>query len=226
MDRQFIQCLLSTLLCLCNSSGATKLDCWFIWRCLLNLAFMRCTKSSDACSDASLCTVRFRFFPFVSQFGPLKYWHVVFLHPWNLKMSTRTFLIIWLVFLIMLSWITKIILKQMTCEAMFAATSRKKFPWRGTCGGRFAMGLGSSTRHCWEPNPRLSASHVVTVFPRHQLDGRVQWFAESRSCLRHTFDEIFLSWGLCQELLLANPLPRVNRALPTVSVTQHTQWFP
>jgi hypothetical protein len=45
---------------------------------------------------------------------------MVFLHPWDLGMSTKTCSIIWLVSFIMLSLITKIKLEQMAYEAMFA----------------------------------------------------------------------------------------------------------
>jgi hypothetical protein len=46
------------------------------------------------------------------------FWHVIFLHLWDLEMLTKTCLTIWLVPLVMLSWITKIKLEQMAYEAM------------------------------------------------------------------------------------------------------------
>jgi hypothetical protein len=66
--------------------------------------FRWCLFFSFLCSDLTL-----------EKYIIFSFWHVVFLHPWDLEMSTKTCSSIWLVSLIMLSWITKIILELMAC---------------------------------------------------------------------------------------------------------------
>jgi hypothetical protein len=91
--------LLSSLLLLCNSSDATKK--WTVGSSDGALVFTQCTNSSDDCTDTCyLGTVGSSddvfSFSFLSRFLTLEnytifsVWLVVFWHPWDLEMSTKT----------------------------------------------------------------------------------------------------------------------------------------
>jgi hypothetical protein len=87
--------LLSSLLFLCNSSDATRK--WTVGSSDSTQGFTLYTKSSDDCTDACIWgTVGSSdgvfSFPFLARFWPLffSFLHVVFLHPWDLEMSTKT----------------------------------------------------------------------------------------------------------------------------------------
>jgi hypothetical protein len=103
------------------------MDRRFIRRCL---GFNQCTNSSDVCSDACyLGTVGSSdgvfSFPFLLGFDPwfshFCMWFSCVLRTWKcLQRHAKT---IWLVPMIMFSWITKIKLELMAYEAMFATIS-------------------------------------------------------------------------------------------------------
>jgi hypothetical protein len=76
------------------------MDCRFIQWCLLNLAFTQCTNSSNACIGASSYkpsvhpTILFSSLFFLGLDPQIhtifSFWHMVFLHPWDLEMRTKT----------------------------------------------------------------------------------------------------------------------------------------
>jgi hypothetical protein len=87
--------LLSSLLFLCNSSDATRK--WTVGSSDGTYGFTLYTNSSDDCTDACIWGIvgssdGVFSFPFLARFWPLfcSFLHVVFLHPWDLEMSTKT----------------------------------------------------------------------------------------------------------------------------------------
>jgi hypothetical protein len=74
---------------LCNSSDATRN--WTVGSSDGALAFTQCTNSSNHCTDACYLSTVGSFdcvlsFLFLLRFWPLKFLHVIFLHPWDLEM--------------------------------------------------------------------------------------------------------------------------------------------
>jgi hypothetical protein len=87
--------LLSSLLFLCNSSDANRK--WTVDSSDGTLGLTLCTNSSDVCTDACIwgavsSSNSVFSFPFLARFWPLffSFLRVVFLHPWDLEMSTKT----------------------------------------------------------------------------------------------------------------------------------------
>jgi hypothetical protein len=84
------------------------MDRRIIRRCSLTWGFLQCSNYTDACTDGTVSwSDSVNFLPFL-RLLLVSLLFLLWLHPWDLDMSTNTCYMIWLVSLLVSAWITKI----------------------------------------------------------------------------------------------------------------------